>query len=467
MVTIRVLTVSRLCIIVSATKPATPPLMIASLSLKSPSRICVLVVTSLRLKIMESKLKRPNFEEDEDDLMRMQEEFNNSENKSSVSMSRQQAPAVNANKVIILKCIIYEKNTTNTKTTTSVREIPSVEKKKSIFSERIAKSKKEIQITTTPILSEVKESNFEFISKDFVRMASGFPEVHHRFDKRNQNPQKDTTPKNYLKYEIKEMKCNELIPVGLNLKEFDGVHKQNTETLDQMSATEIKEARNEITQKIDPELLDFIRNRASKKLLSSIKPKVINVESKTDDAHISTFVQKYIPPSKVEYEKLEWMMNPSNNPTEPLPIDQSDPTSFLTQTLAKFRFDFQGYRIKESTEITDDSGLHHHNDNQTSPGYTLLELQHLSRSTVPAQRSLAFNVLAHIIDRVKHFGSLDEKCNLNYNEMKLIEYFIENGGVVLGFRMALDDSFGSVVASGLQGLLSYLESNSTDSSKNK
>ncbi|WFD29697.1 hypothetical protein MSPP1_000708 [Malassezia sp. CBS 17886] len=69
------------------------------------------------------------------------------------------------------------------------------------------------------------------------------------------------------------------------------------------------------------------------------------------------------------------------------------------------RFNFQGapiWRPAVGTSATGDAtflaGLHHHGNDQHAPGYTVDELLHLGRSSVAAQRTMAFQVLARICD---------------------------------------------------------------------
>ncbi|KAN0063596.1 hypothetical protein ACQY0O_004044 [Thecaphora frezii] len=86
---------------------------------------------------------------------------------------------------------------------------------------------------------------------------------------------------------------------------------------------------------------------------------------------------------------LEWMA--------PMPAS-APPTATADRELAEPRFDFDGRLVDRGidTDKTYISGLHHHGDDQETPGYTASELLHLARSSVAAQRQLALNVLGRI-----------------------------------------------------------------------
>ena len=66
------------------------------------------------------------------------------------------------------------------------------------------------------------------------------------------------------------------------------------------------------------------------------------------------------------------------------------------------RFDFSGTLIppKTAAEIPVTAGLHHHGDSPDAAGYTIPELAMLGRSSVPAQRCIAFRTLGRILFRL-------------------------------------------------------------------
>jgi hypothetical protein len=92
-----------------------------------------------------------------------------------------------------------------------------------------------------------------------------------------------------------------------------------------------------------------------------------------------------------EKQKLEWTFDPGLSSAGDTELNAN-----TKDTAYEMRFDFQG-RIATQTN---DSALYHHGKDPTKPGYTLSELIHLSKSTVPGQRVIAFDTLSKILSRV-------------------------------------------------------------------
>ncbi|AAS54099.2 AFR727Wp [Eremothecium gossypii ATCC 10895] len=98
--------------------------------------------------------------------------------------------------------------------------------------------------------------------------------------------------------------------------------------------------------------------------------------------------EKYFPDLPKEIDKLEWMR--AAEPEQPLASELSD--------VAECRFDFKGHMVPPHREVSStQTGLHHHSENPHLAGYTIPELQHLSRSTFPAQRCIAIQTLGRIL----------------------------------------------------------------------
>lgn len=66
------------------------------------------------------------------------------------------------------------------------------------------------------------------------------------------------------------------------------------------------------------------------------------------------------------------------------------------------RFSFRGTLIPptEALKIAVTKGLHHHGEDAGSAGYTIPELTLLARSTLPNQRSVAYQVLGRMLYRL-------------------------------------------------------------------
>ncbi|KAJ2718674.1 hypothetical protein GGI07_005644 [Coemansia sp. Benny D115] len=148
-----------------------------------------------------------------------------------------------------------------------------------------------------------------------------------------------------------------------------------------------------------------------------------NCDTGLDSEFYSDMKRKYFPSEVVEEAKLAWILGhrQSSSPmergihearkrdavaaaaaateaeTEGNGVDQ-DP---LSKPSAHVRFAFDGQIMTEDqAEIPTQAGLHHHGDDPDKPGYTIPELLHLSRSTVPAQRSIALSVLGCIFHKI-------------------------------------------------------------------
>ncbi|KAL1301736.1 hypothetical protein AAFC00_005939 [Neodothiora populina] len=115
------------------------------------------------------------------------------------------------------------------------------------------------------------------------------------------------------------------------------------------------------------------------------------------DPSSETFLQdlheKYFPSLPEDPEKLEWMRSKPTN------------TYSATQTSLDpkdIRFSFAGALIPPSlaAEIPVTAGLHHHGNAPDAAGYTIPELAILARSTVAAQRCMAFQTLGRLLYRL-------------------------------------------------------------------
>ncbi|KAJ2786164.1 hypothetical protein GGI15_001690 [Coemansia interrupta] len=82
-------------------------------------------------------------------------------------------------------------------------------------------------------------------------------------------------------------------------------------------------------------------------------------------------------------------------------VDDAESEDLLSKNISHVRFAFDGQIMtEEHSEIPTLNGLHHHGENPDKPGYTIPELLHLSRSTVPAQRSVAMSTLGCILHKI-------------------------------------------------------------------
>ncbi|KAJ2443080.1 hypothetical protein IWW46_002701 [Coemansia sp. RSA 2440] len=236
------------------------------------------------------------------------------------------------------------------------------------------------------------------------------------------------------------------------------VSQENQDRVMNMSEAEIREAQDEIRSAVSNETLQRILQRKNKANTSEPHnsptpkddkpPKQVRFaetdesdipppppqaewvdESATSDSRInvddnstgadSEFYQetkrRLFPSNMVEDAQLAWMMghNQAKSPMEQAVLEtrqqnaqaaaraSSSSDKLLERAASKVRFAFDGQIMgEEQSDVPTSAGLHHHGDDPEKPGYTIPELLHLSRSTVPAQRSVAMATLGNIIHKV-------------------------------------------------------------------
>jgi len=100
---------------------------------------------------------------------------------------------------------------------------------------------------------------------------------------------------------------------------------------------------------------------------------------------------RYFPHLPKDIDKLKWMKS--------TPEDETAKDNAVIESVSDCRFDFNGNLVPPTREITSTttSALHHHSQDPQLAGYTVLELDHLSRSTYPSQRCIAIQTLGRIL----------------------------------------------------------------------
>ncbi|CAD0085901.1 unnamed protein product [Aureobasidium mustum] len=113
----------------------------------------------------------------------------------------------------------------------------------------------------------------------------------------------------------------------------------------------------------------------------------------SDPNFLEDLHEKYFPDLPADPEKLEWMTSSPSN------AYSATQTSLDPKDI---RFAFTGALIPPSlaAEIPVTLGLHHHGDAPDAAGYTIPELAMLARSSVPAQRCVAFQTLGRVLYRL-------------------------------------------------------------------
>jgi hypothetical protein len=119
--------------------------------------------------------------------------------------------------------------------------------------------------------------------------------------------------------------------------------------------------------------------------------KEVNTIITKEEKSISSFAEM------LEKEKEKWM--------EPIIIASASKAS----SSSSLRFDFEGLLCGQG-EKDFYSGLYHHGDDPLAAGYTIGELVHLSKSTVPSQRTMALLTLSRIVENL-YSNTLGEESN--------------------------------------------------------
>ncbi|GAB7356127.1 hypothetical protein MBLNU459_g6725t1 [Dothideomycetes sp. NU459] len=115
----------------------------------------------------------------------------------------------------------------------------------------------------------------------------------------------------------------------------------------------------------------------------------------SSETFLTDLHEKYFPSLPADPSKLEWMTSTASDKTAYSTTQSSlDPKDI--------RFSFAGSLIPPSlaSEIPVTAGLHHHGNAPDAAGYTIPELGMLARSSVAAQRCVAFQTLGRILYRL-------------------------------------------------------------------
>jgi RNA polymerase II-associated protein 1 len=115
-------------------------------------------------------------------------------------------------------------------------------------------------------------------------------------------------------------------------------------------------------------------------------------------AFLSDLKTHYFPDTPHDPSSLSWLQDPTTEEEEESPYNPTRDNYSTTQ----LRFSFKGTIIPpaESLQIPVEKGLHHHGLAPSSAGYTIPELAILSRSTLPNQRCIAYQVMGRILFRL-------------------------------------------------------------------
>lgn len=156
---------------------------------------------------------------------------------------------------------------------------------------------------------------------------------------------------------------------------------------------------------------------------------------------------KYFPDLPKEVNKLKWMQ----------PIHQEENKNCIIEDVFECRFDFSGNLVPPTRQIesTVHSGLHHHSESPELAGYTIVELEHLARSTFASQRCIAIQTLGRILYKLgqkSYYQLVPEIDSETYKEDgsisnvmdKIYSMFwdlIKDGKIIESLEIASDEKY--------------------------
>ncbi|KAJ5971076.1 uncharacterized protein N7479_000994 [Penicillium vulpinum] len=152
---------------------------------------------------------------------------------------------------------------------------------------------------------------------------------------------------------------------------------------------------------------------------------------------LSDLQSHYFPEIAQDPATLSWM--------QPLSSDEEDPDSTsayhpasnaISLAPSAIRFSLRGTILAPETSLSlpTTMGLHHHGEDPHAAGYTIPELAILARSTFPAQRCIAWQVIGRILFRLGRAEFGDRGGQLSEG----LWFVIEKEGIVAGMLAEAD-----------------------------
>lgn len=157
---------------------------------------------------------------------------------------------------------------------------------------------------------------------------------------------------------------------------------------------------------------------------------------------LSDLKTHYFPEITHDPSSLSWLQTPSSSEEDPESTSAYHPASnAISMAPSSIRFSLRGTILAPTTSLSlpTSLGLHHHGDDPQAAGYTIPELAILSRSTFPAQRCIAWQVLGRILYRLGRAEFGDRGGQLSEG----LWFCIEKEGVVAGMLNEADGAAAS------------------------
>jgi hypothetical protein len=226
------------------------------------------------------------------------------------------------------------------------------------------------------------------------------------------------------------------------------INHENMTCLEQMTEKEKETARQDIYDSLNLKSINYLMNRRSKN--SVVKNTEDNNSGVNQDESSTTLCDDH--ESKFK-PNMTTNLNDSNDLETGL-TSNMDKLAWISTPVAnsegESRFDFKGILIDHKNDVTPEySGLNHHGESPDLSGYTLLELLHLSKSTVSIQRIIAFLTIGRILQNVynEEYSGLECKKYLN---------ILLKNDLLISVRIGIDQSHPTLIDQSLTTLSIFL-----------
>ncbi|WWC72877.1 uncharacterized protein I206_106841 [Kwoniella pini CBS 10737] len=249
---------------------------------------------------------------------------------------------------------------------------------------------------------------------------------------------------------------------------IDQVSVENRRKVDSMNQLEREQEVEELEERFGGNLMDALRKRAQAKASQDKGKEKEKEKQQVSDREISLQVGSQPPISRpVSNKRPPHRDDPSLSelkqffpsvPSEPSKLAWLQPVSSSSaDSSTSPRFDLSGNILSssEQNELPQHLGLHHHGSSPDLAGYTMQEITHLCRSTVPSQKITMMNTLSRVISRY-HQGAYSEVVITEIDKHEGIKRSIELGVEILaGLSRGI-----SVIESGVDLLYEALNGSS-------
>ncbi|KAI9005881.1 hypothetical protein BC832DRAFT_592003 [Gaertneriomyces semiglobifer] len=411
--------------------------------------------------------ERPSVHEDEHDLLRLQQQFHQTQGINSGSTSVKAAgkpirvPALKPTVVRPAEILLDMDSQSSSHRPGLTRVDIDSKPKPSIFAAHLARGRENNSTTGSSssrrmqtadvllgqVLTDVVERSPSIVTPVLKSQGppSGFPTPLHRTERWNETAER---PKTFTP----TASLMDVFANGSISHNEQDIHAENVKVVSKMAPEEIEEAQAEILSKLNPSIVQMLKERAGRKYAREKRIENGEVNSQeSSTSHVSQapssagepsrpfHTESWIPPEKLEEEKLQWMS----------PVHEYGEVSEEEKDAADLRFDLSGNLVDRNANVPVHLGLHHHSSSPSKAGYSIDELLHLSRSTVPSQRAVSIRVLGFIL--AKFYGD-------TYGRGRCIALvaLLMRKNLLLHLRLALDDTHETVLMNTLGALAAAL-----------